>query len=78
MFACNGFDSNSDLSKRRPGLFAYEFNDPNAPSRAGVRGPGSNSSVRASRRLLSMHPELQYIFNLGADFSPRKRGWQPI
>src|ERR1700733_13365239 len=43
VFACNGFDSNSDLSRRVP-VFAYEFNDPNAPSTAGVPGPGSNSS----------------------------------
>jgi carboxylesterase type B len=38
VFACNGFDSNSDLSKRVP-VFAYEFNDPNAPST--TRRPGS-------------------------------------
>lgn len=30
VFACNGFDSNSDLSKQVP-VFAYEVNDPNAP-----------------------------------------------
>ena len=67
VFACNGFDSNSDLSKRVP-VFAYEFNDPNAPSTAGVVGPGSNSSgfTTASEHAA----ELQYIFNLGADFTP--------
>src|SRR6202041_1590838 len=43
VFACNGFDSNGDLSKRVP-VFAYEFNDPNAPNTAGVPGPGSNSA----------------------------------
>jgi len=67
VFACNGFDSNSDLSKRVP-VFAYEFNDPNAPSTAGVPGPGSNSSGFTTA---SEHAsELQYIFNLGADFTP--------
>jgi para-nitrobenzyl esterase len=67
VFACNGFDSNSDLSKRVP-VFAYEFNDPNAPSTAGVPGPGSNGSGFTTA---SEHAsELPYIFNLGADFSP--------
>jgi para-nitrobenzyl esterase len=62
VFACNGFDSNSDLSKRVP-VFAYEFNDPNAPSTAGVAGPGSNGSGFTTA---SEHAsELQYIFNLG-------------
>jgi para-nitrobenzyl esterase len=67
VFACNGFDSNSDLS-RRAKVFAYEFNDPNAPSKAGVPGPGSNSSGFTTA---SQHAaELAYIFNLGADFTP--------
>jgi para-nitrobenzyl esterase len=66
VFACNGFDSNSDLSKRVP-VFAYEFDDPNAPSTAGVLGPGSNGSGFTTA---SQHAsELQYIFNLGADFT---------
>jgi para-nitrobenzyl esterase len=66
VFACNGFDSNSDLSKRIP-VFAYEFDDPNAPSTAGVPGPGSNGSGFTTA---SQHAsELQYIFNLGADFT---------
>ena len=67
VFACNGFDSNSDLSKRVR-VFAYEFNDPNAPSTAGVPGPGSNGSGFTTA---SEHAsELPYIFNLGADFTP--------
>lgn len=66
VFACNGFDSNSDLSKRVP-VFAYEFNDPNAPSTAGVLGPGENSSGFTTA---SEHAsELQYIFNFGAAFT---------
>jgi para-nitrobenzyl esterase len=66
VFACNGFDSDSDLSKRVP-VFAYEFNDPNAPSRAGVPGPGSNGSGFTTA---SQHAaELQYIFHYGADFT---------
>jgi para-nitrobenzyl esterase len=66
LFACNGFDSNSDLSKRVP-VFAYEFDDPNAPSTAGVLGAGSNSSGFTTA---SQHAaELQYIFNFGADFT---------
>src|SRR5581483_2980086 len=67
VFACNGFDSNSDLS-RRTRVFAYEFNDPNAPSAAGVPGPGSN---RSGFTTASQHAaELQYIFNFGSAFSP--------
>jgi para-nitrobenzyl esterase len=67
VFACNGLDSNSDLSKQVP-VFAYEFNDPNAPSKAGVLGPGSNSSGFTTA---SQHAaELGYIFNFGAAFTP--------
>jgi para-nitrobenzyl esterase len=66
VFACNGFDSNRDLS-RRTKVFAYEFNDPNAPNRAGVPGPGSNGFFTTA----SQHAaELQYIFNFGSAFSP--------
>jgi para-nitrobenzyl esterase len=66
VFACNGFDSNSDLSRRVP-VFAYEFNDPNAPSKAGVPGPGANSSGFTTA---SQHAaELQYIFNFGSAFT---------
>ena len=67
VFACNGFDSNSDLSRHVP-VFAYEFNDPNAPSAAGKPGPGSNSSGFTTA---SQHAaELQYIFNFGSAFTP--------
>jgi para-nitrobenzyl esterase len=67
VFACNGFDSNRDLS-RRTKVFAYEFNDPNAPSAAGVPGPGSNGSGFTTA---SQHAaELQYIFNFGSAFTP--------
>jgi para-nitrobenzyl esterase len=67
VFACNGFDSNSDLSRHVP-VFAYEFNDPNAPSQAGVPGPGANSSGFTTA---SQHAaELQYIFNFGSAFTP--------
>ncbi|HLX13950.1 MAG TPA: carboxylesterase family protein [Bradyrhizobium sp.] len=68
VFACNGFDSNSDLSNQVP-VFAYEFNDPNAPAlgAAGVPGPGSNGSGFTTA---SQHAaELQYIFNFGAAFT---------
>jgi para-nitrobenzyl esterase len=67
VFACNGFDSDSDLSRHVP-VFAYEFNDPNAPSTAGVAGPGTNSSGFTTA---SQHAaELQYIFNFGSNFTP--------
>ena len=66
VFACNGFDSNSDLSKR-VAVFAYEFDDPNAPNRAGVPGPGVNGSGFTTA---SQHAaELPYIFNFGAVFT---------
>jgi para-nitrobenzyl esterase len=67
VFACNGFDSNRDLSTRT-NVFAYEFNDPNAPSTAGIPGPGSNGSGFTTA---SQHAaELQYIFNFGSAFTP--------
>src|SRR5262249_39656169 len=68
VFACNGFDSNSDLS-RRVRVFAYEFDDSNAPAlgRPGVPGPGANA---AGFTTASQHAaELQYIFNFGAAFT---------
>ena len=66
VFACNGFDSNSDLSGRTR-VFAYEFNDPNAPNKAGVPGPGANGSGFTTA---SQHAaELQYIFNFGSAFT---------
>jgi len=67
VFACNGLDSNSDLSAQVP-VFAYEFNDPNAPNTAGVPGPGSNGSGFTTA---SQHAaELGYIFNFGGAFTP--------
>jgi len=67
VFACNGFDSNRDLSNQVP-VFAYEFNDPNAPNKAGVPGPGVNGSGFTTA---SQHAaELQYIFNFGSAFTP--------
>ena len=67
VFACNRLDSNSDLSRQVP-VFAYEFNDPNAPNRAGVPGPGTNGSGFTTA---SQHAaELQYIFNFGSAFTP--------
>ncbi|SHN70666.1 carboxylesterase/lipase family protein [Bradyrhizobium erythrophlei] len=66
VFACNGLDSNSDLSKHVP-VFAYEFNDPNAPSTPGVPGPGTN---RSGFTTASQHAaELQYLFNFGSNFT---------
>lgn len=67
VFACNGLDSNSDLSARVP-VFAYEFNDPNAPNLgSGQPGPGTNGSGFTTA---SQHAaELQYIFNFGAPFT---------
>ncbi len=59
VFACNGFDSNRDLSKRTR-VFAYEFNDPNAPP--GVNGSGFTTASQHAA-------ELAYIFNFGAPFS---------
>jgi para-nitrobenzyl esterase len=67
VFACNGFDSNRDLSTR-VNVFAYEFNDPNAPSTPGVPGPGANGSGFTTA---SQHAaELQYIFNFRSAFTP--------
>jgi carboxylesterase type B len=63
VFACNGFDSNSDLSKQVP-VFAYEFNDPNAPP--GVNGSGFTTASQHAA-------ELAYIFNFGAPFTDAQK-----
>jgi para-nitrobenzyl esterase len=70
VFACNGLDSNSDLSRHVP-VFAYEFNDPNAPNLgSGQPGPGANGSGFTTA---SQHAaELQYIFNFRAAFTPQQ------
>jgi para-nitrobenzyl esterase len=54
VFACNGLDSNGELSKYVP-VFAYEFNDPNAP-------PGDQFGFPTASEHAA---ELQFLFNFG-------------
>jgi para-nitrobenzyl esterase len=67
VFACNGLDSNLDLSQRVT-VFAYEFNDPNAP-------PVGASVVKAPNDVFGFPSaaehgaELQFLFNFGATLS---------
>jgi para-nitrobenzyl esterase len=67
VFACNGLDQNNLLSQFTT-LYAYEFNDPNAPPT-----PGFGTTVEAPNDVngfptASEHgSELQYLFNLGAN-----------
>jgi para-nitrobenzyl esterase len=63
VFSCNASDSNQDLSSFVP-VFAYEFNDPNAPP-----SPGFGSAVKPPNDVYgfptaSEHAsELQFLFN---------------
>jgi para-nitrobenzyl esterase len=69
VFACNGSDSNIDLSHFIP-VFGYEFNDPNAPP-----VPGFGTAVVPPNDVYgfptaSEHAaELQFLFNFGTPLS---------
>jgi para-nitrobenzyl esterase len=62
VFACNTFDSNSDLAKFVP-VFAYEFNDPNAPPLATIIKPPNDEFGFPTASEHSA--ELQFLFNFG-------------
>jgi para-nitrobenzyl esterase len=65
VFACNGSDSNTDLSTFTP-VFAYEFNDPQAPPTVGfgavVIPPNDVFGFPSASEHAS---ELQFLFNFG-------------
>jgi para-nitrobenzyl esterase len=69
VFACNGADSNRDLSRFVP-VFGYEFNDPNAPPL-----PGFGTPIKAPNDVFgfptaSEHAsELQFLFNFETPLS---------
>jgi para-nitrobenzyl esterase len=69
VFACNGSDSNTDLSLFVP-VFGYEFNDPHAPTVAGfgtvVEPPNDAFGFPSASEHAS---ELQFLFNFGAPLS---------
>jgi para-nitrobenzyl esterase len=71
VFACNGADSNRDLSHFVP-VFGYEFNDPGAPSLGSIpiRAPNDVFGFPSA----SEHSaELQFLFNFGAPLSAVER-----
>jgi para-nitrobenzyl esterase len=69
VFACNGSDSNIDLSHFVP-VFGYEFNDPNAPPTVGfgtvVEPPNDVFGFPSASEHAS---ELQFLFNFGTPLS---------
>jgi para-nitrobenzyl esterase len=67
VFACNVFDSNTDLA-RWTQVFAYEFNDPNAPSGGQViKGPNDQFGFPTASEHAS---ELQFLFDFGSTLNP--------
>jgi para-nitrobenzyl esterase len=63
VFACNGSDSNFDLSFFVP-VFGYEFNDPNAPPTPGFGTPVAPPNDVFGFPSASEHgSELQFLFN---------------
>jgi para-nitrobenzyl esterase len=65
VFACNGSDSNIDLSFFVP-VFGYEFNDPNAPPTVGFGTVVAPPNDVYGYPTASEHAaELQFLFNFG-------------
>jgi para-nitrobenzyl esterase len=65
VFACNGSDSNIDLSFFVP-VFGYEFNDPNAPPTVGFGTVVAPPNDVFGYPTASEHAaELQFLFNFG-------------
>ncbi len=65
VFACNGSDSNIDLS-----FFGYEFNDPNAPPVGNTPLPETVNDVFGFPTASEHASELQFLFNFGTPLSP--------
>jgi para-nitrobenzyl esterase len=67
VFACNGSDSNLELSQHVT-VFAYEFNDPNAPPVGGtvVKAPNDVFGFPSASEHAA---ELQFLFNFGTPLS---------
>jgi para-nitrobenzyl esterase len=69
VFACNGSDSNIDLSFFVP-VFGYEFNDPNAPPTVGFGTVVEPPNDVFGYPTASEHAaELQFLFNFGTPLS---------
>jgi para-nitrobenzyl esterase len=67
VFACNGFDANKDLSRFVP-VFAYEFNDPNAPP-VGNKPVVPPNDVFGFPTASEHAAELQLLFGFGTPLS---------
>jgi para-nitrobenzyl esterase len=66
VFACNILDSNTDLARWVP-VFAYEFNDPNAPAGGTViEAPNDQFGFPTASEHAS---ELQFLFDFGSPLS---------
>ena len=73
VFACNGSDSNIDLSRFVP-VFGYEFSDPNAPPTVGfgtvVEPPNDVFGFPSASEHAS---ELQFLFNFGTPLNANEQ-----
>jgi para-nitrobenzyl esterase len=71
VFSCNVLDSNTDLA-RWVQVYAYEFNDPLAPTLGGgdIMAPNDEFGFPTASEHAS---ELQFLFNFGAPFSPAEQ-----
>jgi para-nitrobenzyl esterase len=73
VFACNGSDSNIDLSRFVP-VFGYEFNDPNAPPLSGFGTPVKPPNDVYGFPTASEHgSELQFLFNFETPLSANEQ-----
>ncbi len=73
VFACNGSDSNIDLSHFVP-VFGYEFNDPNAPPTVGFGTAIEPPNDAFGFPTASEHAaELQFLFNFGTLLSAEEQ-----
>jgi para-nitrobenzyl esterase len=67
VFACNGLDSNTELSELAPSVYGYEFNDPNAPpiggSASALMAPNDVDGFPSASEHAS---ELPFVFDFGA------------
>ena len=70
VFACNGLDSNTDLARFVP-VFAYEFNDPEAPAMGAlVASPNDEFGFPTASQHAS---ELQFLFNFDSPLSQNEQ-----
>jgi para-nitrobenzyl esterase len=69
VFACNGLDSNTALARFVP-VFAFEFDDPQAPSSGAVKAPNDDFGFPSASEHAS---ELQFLFDFHSPLNPNEQ-----